>query len=298
MQYQPDDDGPFYLSEEKKNELKHNCEIQQMITKKYTRAQLIDKIKHKTNLPTVRGTLKDVQDQAIKIDIPIDFQRQKVREGWIGKAKGMIQILWERGWIDPSKNVSEYSVNGKKIRKGENAIVPGSSLKKLVDDLPDFKEEITLLQFRAEQLGVKLRCSPKYHPEIAGEAVEFCWASSKNTYRRKKIEDKRTKAKFIELVDEVQKVNTKELVRTFGRRLRRYILAYFAIEKAKEEQAVTDTALYPDDTENSFHLPEMSCQLVERLVRKRKSHRNIADQEKKFLNFVLPLIQETSKNLN
>lgn len=130
-----------------------------METKKYTRAQLIDKIKHKTNLPTVRGTLKDVQDQAIKIDIPIDFQRQKVREGWIGKA--------------------------------------------------DFKEEITLLQFRAEQLGVKLRCSPKYHPEIAGEAVEFCWASSKNTYRRKKIEDKRTKAKFIELVDEVQKVNTK-----------------------------------------------------------------------------------------
>ena len=101
MQYQPDDDGPFYLSKDKRNKLKHNCEMQQMETKKYTCAQLIDKIKDKTNLPTVRGTLKDVQDQAIKIGIPIDFQRQKVREGWIRKAKGTIQILWERGWIDP-----------------------------------------------------------------------------------------------------------------------------------------------------------------------------------------------------
>ena len=109
-----------------------------------------------------------------------------------------------------------------------------------------------------------------------GDRENKCSARYIHTYRRNKIQDKRTKAKFIELVDEIQKVNTKELVRTFGRRLRRYI----AIEKAKEEQAVTDTALYPDDTENSFHLPEMSCQLVERLVRKRKSHRNIADQEK------------------
>ena len=30
MQYQPDDDGPFYLSKDKRNKLKHNCEMQQM----------------------------------------------------------------------------------------------------------------------------------------------------------------------------------------------------------------------------------------------------------------------------
>ena len=112
--------------------------------------------------------------------------------------------------------MSEYSVHGKTIRKGENDTVPGSSLKKLIDDLPDFKEEIAFLQFQAERPGIKLRCSPEYHPEIAGEAVEFCLASSKNTYHRYKIKDKRTKVKFIRLVDEVQKVNTKEAGGTFG----------------------------------------------------------------------------------
>ena len=107
---------------------------------------------------------------------------------------------------------------------------------------PDFKDEITLLQFRAKQLGVEIRCSPKYRPEIAGEVIEFCWASSKNNYRRSKLKDKRTKEKFISLVNECQKVVTKQAVRTFGRRLRRYILAYHAIEKATYEPNIINNA--------------------------------------------------------
>ena len=154
----------------------------------------------------------------------------------------MLQLLWEREWIDPSKNVRDYTVNGKKIKKNSDEIIPGSSLKKLIKNLPDFKEEITLLQYRAKQLGVEIRCSPKYHPEIAGEAIEFCWASSKNNYRRSKLKDKRTKEKFISLVNECQKVVTKQAVRTFGRRLRRYILAYHAIEKAAYEQNIINNA--------------------------------------------------------
>jgi hypothetical protein len=62
----------------------------------------------------------------------------------------MLQLSWERGWIDPSKNVRDYTVNGKKIKKNSDEIIPGSSLKKLVKNLPDFKEEITLLQFRVK----------------------------------------------------------------------------------------------------------------------------------------------------
>ena len=192
-----------------------------------------------------------------------------------------------------------YTNNGKKVNKDSNQIIPGTSLKDLVNNLPDFQEEQTLLQFRAQQLGVRLRCSPKYHPEIAGEVIEFCWAASKNSYRRHRIENKRTKAKFIELVKICQQQNTTQLVRTFGRRLRRYVLAYYAIEKAKEEQAITDAAaLQVNNNSEHFHLPEMSCRLVERLVKKKKSHRNIADSEKKFMNFVIPLMKETSKHLN
>ena len=58
-------------------------------------------------------------------------------------------------------------------------LIPGTSLRHIVANLPDFKQEITLLQFRAKQLGVSIDCTPKFHPEIAGEGVEFCWGLSK-----------------------------------------------------------------------------------------------------------------------
>ena len=56
---------------------------------------------------------------------------------------------------------------------------------------------MTLLQLRAKQLGVYLICSPKFHPEIPGEAIEYCWALSKNKYWRYELKKKKTKAKFI-----------------------------------------------------------------------------------------------------
>ena len=51
--------------------------------------------------------LKEVQESATKLDIPIDFITKKVFEGWVGNLKGMLQILWERGFLDPSKNAKE-----------------------------------------------------------------------------------------------------------------------------------------------------------------------------------------------
>ena len=187
-------------------------------------------------------------------------------------------------------------MNGKKSNQDSNEIIPGSSLKQAIQNLPDFKEEVTLLQYRAHQLEVQLRCSPKYHPEIAGEAIEFCWAASKNTYRRYKLEDKRTKAKFVSLVDECQKIVTKQAVRVFGRRLRRYILAYHAIELAKQDQENTG-ALLQADNGDIIHLPAMSYQLVERLVKRKRSHRNIADSEKAFLKYIMPLMKKTSAEI-
>ena len=136
----------------------------------------------------------------------------------------MLQILWERGWIDESKVVRFYTTNGKKIRKDDAKIIEGSSLKQLISNLPSFKKEITLLQFRVQQLGVSLHCSPKYHPEIAGKAIKFCWASSKNTYRHYQLMDKRTKEKFLKLVEDCQKVNRKQAVRIFCRQMCQYNL--------------------------------------------------------------------------
>ena len=169
-----------------------------------------------------------------------------------------------------------------------NEPIPGSSLKEIICNLPDFESEITLLQFRAEQLGVTIDCSPKYHPEIAGEGIEFCWGLSKNTYRRFSIEEKRTKSKYLELVKKctcTETILTKQSVRMFGRRARRYMLAYLALEEAKDASNISATS--QNINQHSVSLPSMSCALVEKIVKvykqPHKAHRNIADSEKGFL---------------
>jgi len=185
--------------------------------------------------------------------------------------------------------VRYYSVNGKKDNNGN--VIEGTSLKRLVSYLPDFKEELTLLQFRAHQLGVEIDCSPKYHPEIAGEGIEYCWGLSKNTYRAYPLKDKKTREKFKNLVSksiDVNNILTKERIRLFARRQRRYILAYLSLEHCREHQQNPQQ----DST------PKMSCSLVERLVKKYKSpkqsHRNILDSETRFLNDVVALMKKSA----
>ena len=74
MQYLPDDTGPFYLDDAKKQELKFDYEMNKTEKKKYSRVQLIDMIKEKLNIPNVRGTLKEVQGLTLQYDIPIEYE--------------------------------------------------------------------------------------------------------------------------------------------------------------------------------------------------------------------------------
>ena len=134
-------------------------------------------------------------------------------------------------------------------------------------------------------------CSPKYHPEIAGEGIEFCWGVAKNTYRGKTISEKKRKENFLRLVAECtcnKSVIRIESVRKFGRRIRRYMLAYLGIERAKLKQS-DGNLIHSCDF--NLKVPEMSVQLVERLVKIHKSphkcHRNIVDSELKFLKSVM-----------
>jgi hypothetical protein len=50
-------------------------------------------------------------------NISITVQEQEVKGGWLGKPKGMLQILWERGWINSSKAVTARSMRYSKDEK-------------------------------------------------------------------------------------------------------------------------------------------------------------------------------------
>ena len=58
---------------------------------------------------------------------------------------------------------------------------------------------------------------------------------------------------------------------------------YHAIEKATYEQNIINNANLQCNDGIIIKLPEMSCQLIERLFKLKKSHRNIADSEKNIL---------------
>ena len=117
-----------------------------------------------------------------------------MKEGWVLKPKGSLQILFKQGWIDPL-NMHCYSAKGKVGPGGGGGGGGGGgelSVDKLMHKQTDFTTEMTLLQYHASLLGVTLERSH----EIAGEGIEYKWALSKMEYRRSTIVEKKSKMDF------------------------------------------------------------------------------------------------------
>ena len=97
-----------------------------------------------------------------------------------------------------------------------------------------------------------------------------------------------------------KKVITLECVRLFGRRIRRYMLAHVAIDNVQNNNHQESTHLQHSTEDPHLKIPEMSLQLVERLVKvhksPRKSHRNILDSEMEFLRCVARWMKKRSGN--
>ncbi len=151
------------------------------------------------NILKPSGSLKLLQEQYKRLDIPITCEVEVVEDGWLGKPKGSFQVLYERGWIDITK-IRKYTEKGKVNEMG--ILDESFSTSQLIKKQPDFIGELTLPQYYAKKMGATADRSPKCHPEIAGEGIEYVWALAKLYYRAKPIERKRTKKKYRELVDE------------------------------------------------------------------------------------------------
>jgi len=134
-------------------------------------------------------------------------------EGWMGKPKGLNQIAWERGLLDPTRTYTK------------------AQLVKLLQGCTDFLNTETNLQMIARALGVQAERSPKFHCEIAGEGIEYDWGFCKAKYRCRPLTDKKGRASFIELVKLVTSwfFVTMNQSRRSSARARSYISAYYNI---------------------------------------------------------------------
>ena len=121
----------------------------------------------------------------------------KIKEGWLGrKTKGLLQVLWERGFIDTNK-LSSYTLTGK---KNEFGIVDESlSLRHLMSMCPDFLNEEGMMTHRTK-LCIEVMLTPICHDEIVGEGIKYMWACSKGAYRNPALKEKKGKENFIESV--------------------------------------------------------------------------------------------------
>ena len=107
-------------------------------------------------------------------NVPYKVITKTIKEGWQGKPKGMLQIPWERSFIEqePTKAESFYTNDGKKDTFGN--LIPWTSLRMMMSTL--------LLLYHGKTHGVIVDWSPKCHAEVAGEGIEYSWGGAKGKY--------------------------------------------------------------------------------------------------------------------
>ena len=270
------EEGPFHLSSRQRAAKQFDVDTERTEVKKKTKAKLRQELKA-MGYDLRRGdnhNLDDLQLFAItNAGIPLEQTLPVINTGWIGKPKGLLQILWERGWIDPTKR-SQYVVGVKKDKNGN--VVEASkelSLKHILSERRDFKSEVTALQFLGEKLGVVVDSTPKFHAEIAGEGIEYCWAFAKLLYRHKPLKDKKTRAKFKELVKKCTSHSeiSKERVCKFAGQARAYMCTYHQLSEQRGLVNQQVEPLYENEGVDSKE-QQLLFSEIKRLMKKFKCH--------------------------
>ena len=113
MNFGEGDEGPFWMMPEERLEKKGDRPTGLKKKRKYRKRELAEHLKEKKGI-NVSGTLKQIQEIATRNNLPLELEFDEIEEGWNGKPKGMLQVLWERGYIDESKSKGWwYTVNGR-----------------------------------------------------------------------------------------------------------------------------------------------------------------------------------------
>ena len=307
MQFGETHEGPCYMPMEERINRRLDHFTGNKKDKLLTKAELSSEL-NKIGITKITGTKKEIQELCESNNIPITSSADVIVEGWVNKPKGAMQILFERGWIDPEQ-LPHYTKDGKdEMNRDQNSNAhpePHStditgcsySIKKLMNLQNDFMQEITLLQYHGDLLGCIVDRSPKCHPEIAGEGIEYCWGLSKLWYRNAPIELKRTKEKFRDLVRQSTDNSTVlhiERVRSCSKKARCYMKLYAALKDLSPDGTVIDMP-------NKHSIMEGAMKMYSKLTKKGKTHRSVLDRNGSDLREIeraFPVANYTNKEDN
>lgn len=287
--FSSEDDGPFWMSPQERALNAEDRVLPPPPGLRRMRNKTIAELKLELapfNVLSDRRQYRLIELQQIARDNKVDakVERTNEKKGWIGQPKGLLQVLWERGWINEA-NLDKYTMEIAKDDNGDN--LQGSeswSLKFLMASCLDFAGELTALQHVGKALGVSVVITPKFHAEMAGEGIEYSWGVSKSIYRKMPLDSKKGKASFKALVKQCtsRDVLTTKAVRKLSRRARAYICAYFVLHQWKLKNNC-------DNTSSSLTL---TCPLIERIMKEYKTHRAAVDFDAGFVrSFVSSAIE-------
>lgn len=115
-------------------------------------------------------------------------------EWWRGLQKGKAQLLFETGHIDPSVSkpgtlwmnswASGYNPSAEELARKTHRETGKKNAEMWLAERHDFRNQPTLIERNVLAAGHLLIASPRYHPEMAGLGIEYCWGKAKWCYRR------------------------------------------------------------------------------------------------------------------
>ena len=270
--FKENDVGPCDLSLYDRNDRKYD-KVKGTKTRPLIKDELIKSLSSVIKKPM--GTKEQLQKLCKDNNMPIDVIVEDILEGWVGKPKGSLQLLYERGWINP-QCIHSYTKKGPTDIYG--MVQEELSLSCLLEKQPDFQEQETLLQYHARLLGCEVVRTPKCHPEIAGEGIEYDWGGSKLWYRSVSLQSKKRKKDFLDLVDRSlsKEVLSLERTRSYCKRARDYMLTYLSLMTHKEDTA-----------SRRIEMSDLLINKCVKMMKTSKTHRNVLDSDTRFLSDVL-----------
>jgi hypothetical protein len=269
-------------------------------------------VEHRKNVPpfefTPPASAKAGDTVTVNLEVPGE-------EWWRGMKKGKAQLLFETGHINPTldtpaqewinsygpKYVPSVEEQKTKTQKGTDK-KPAKKVAELwLAARHDFVNQPTVLERLFREKGHIVVASPRYHPELAGLGIEYCWGKGKWCFRRQ-INDMNStnleKNVMIALGDQEFKMHGSgdvcaaplpvARVRKFARRARtfRRLFNRFpshdeakgALDKWKKGQKVEieGVAIGAAGEDDSF--PDM----INKMYTTVKTHRNIIDLDWRF----------------
>ncbi len=201
-------------------------------------------------------------------DPPPFYALQLAKSKYVGQPKGIYQVLYERGmYVANMRGGLTKKEQERRLLEGKPLVEPELDAPLVLSQCEDFANEIGALDHQLRLRGHRLILSPKCHPELAGIGIEYSWGKVKMIFR-----SEFNNGKASELMENVEASITPDVlplerVWRYSRRTRDYMRAYQLMAEHPD--------LSPED---------QSFRLIEAVCKKYKTHRNMGEIARDFIN--------------